>query len=96
MSSCSSSFTHTSHDDSRVFLNINVSWSTFICESQDNDKSHFLSCMLENCLLRNFILDLFFNSLIVLVFYYDFFISVDDDQVSEVAYLCSSDILVKF
>lgn len=35
-----------------IFLNIDAPWSAFICGSQGSGKSHTLSCMLENCLLR--------------------------------------------
>jgi hypothetical protein len=37
--------------DSRIFLNVEASWSDFICESQESGKSHLLSCMLKNCLI---------------------------------------------
>lgn len=39
--------------DSCIFLNVETSWSVFICEFQESDKSHSLSCMLKNCLISN-------------------------------------------
>jgi hypothetical protein len=36
-----------------VLLNTNAPWSAFLCGSQGSGKSHTLSCMLENCLLKD-------------------------------------------
>ena len=36
-----------------VLLNTNSPWSAFLCGSQGSGKSHTLSCMLENCLLKD-------------------------------------------
>lgn len=76
--------------DPRIFLNVNVPWSAFICGSQGSGKSHSLSCMLENCLLPNPVLGLLPQPLSALVFHYDSFTSAAGGQVSEAVYLCSS------
>ncbi|CAL3972168.1 unnamed protein product, partial [Diplocarpon coronariae] len=39
--------------DPRVFFNISAPSSAFICGSQGSGKSHTLSCLLENCLLKS-------------------------------------------
>ena len=41
------------NDDNRMFMNIAEPSSTFICGSQGSGKSHTMSCMLENYLLRS-------------------------------------------
>lgn len=46
-------FPPVAEEDQLVFANIEEPWSTFICGSQGSGKSHTLSCMLENCLLKN-------------------------------------------
>lgn len=35
-----------------VYLNTDAPWSAFLCGSQGSGKSHSLSCILENCLIR--------------------------------------------
>ena len=82
-------------DDPRIFLNVNAPWSAFICGSQGSGKSHSLSCMLENCLLRHPSLGLLPRPLTALVFHYDSFTSTAGGQVSEAAYLCSSGLPVR-
>lgn len=42
-----------SFEDPRVFFNISAPSSAFICGSQGSGKSHTLSCLLENCLLKS-------------------------------------------
>ncbi len=66
----------------------------FICESQESDKSHSLSCMLKNCLISNVCATQLSNSLTELVFHYDSFTSTVDDHACEAVYLCSSEIKV--
>jgi hypothetical protein len=39
--------------DPRLFFNIGVPSSAFICGSQGSGKSHTLSCLLENCLMKS-------------------------------------------
>ncbi|KAI9808627.1 MAG: hypothetical protein M1825_003778 [Sarcosagium campestre] len=81
--------------DPRLFLNVNTPWSAFICGSQGSGKSHTLSCMLEDCLLRATHLWPLPNPLIGLVFHYDKFTSFSSGQVCEAAYLCSTGIPVR-
>jgi len=80
-------------NDGCIFLNINTPWSAFICESQNSEKSHTLSCMLEDCLLLSEVEKLL-SSLAEIVFHYDQFTSDSGGQICEAAYLCSSDISV--
>lgn len=61
----------------------------FICEFQESDKSHSLSCMLKNCLISNVCATQLSNSLTELVFHYDLFTSTVDDHACESAHLCS-------
>jgi hypothetical protein len=39
--------------DPRLFFNISAPSSAFICGSQGSGKSHTLSCLLENCLMKS-------------------------------------------
>ncbi|MCJ1473496.1 hypothetical protein MMC13_002147 [Lambiella insularis] len=86
--------TEYTNDDDRIFLNANTPWSTFICGSQGSGKSHTLSCMLENCLLKSQIGNLP-KPLSALVFHYDKFTSYTSNQICEAAYLCSAGLPVK-
>ncbi len=40
------SFNQSLSEDRRLFVNCNVSWSVFICEVQNSEKSHTLSCLI--------------------------------------------------
>ena len=84
----------TTDDDPRIFQNINAPWSAFICGSQGSGKSHTVSCMLENCLVRNNRLGPLLNPLAGLVFHHDLFASSFGGQVCEAAYLCTAGISV--
>lgn len=70
-----------------VLLNTNSPWSAFLCGSQGSGKSHTLSCMLENCLLKQEELGKNLNPLAGLVFHYD---RSQGSDVCEAAYLCTS------
>ncbi|CAI6338406.1 unnamed protein product [Periconia digitata] len=69
-----------------ILLNTNVPWSAFLCGSQGSGKSHTLSCMLENCLLRHEAVGRNPNPLAGIVFHYD---SSQTSGVCEAAYLSS-------
>jgi hypothetical protein len=60
--------------DPRLFFNISAPSSAFICGSQGSGKSHTLSCLLENCLMKSDVSKLD-NPLATLVFHYDSFTS---------------------
>lgn len=79
--------------DPRVFLNVTTPSSTFICGSQGSGKSHTLSCILENCLIKSGATELP-RPLTGLVFHYDTFVSDVRGAPCEAAYL-SSDMGVK-
>jgi hypothetical protein len=81
--------------DNMVYANMNAPWSAFICGSQGGGKSHTLSCLLENCLLRTSPVGALPNPLAGLVFHYDKFTSTTTSQLCEAAYLCSSGIPVR-
>ena len=81
-------------DDVRLFLNTNTPWSAFICGSQGSGKSHTLSVMLENALIRS-TLGKLPRPLAAIVFHYDTFTSYASNQICESAYLCSAGIPVK-
>ena len=87
-----------SGEDNRLFLNMNAPWSAFICGSQGSGKSHTLSCMLEDGLLRSEAparLGELPKPLAGIVFHYDKFTGVSKTQLCEAAYLCSNGIPVK-
>jgi hypothetical protein len=73
-----------------VLLNTDSPWSAFLCGSQGSGKSHSLSCMLENCLLKDKTIlpkiGLNPNPLAGLVFHYD---RCQGSGVCEAAYLCT-------
>lgn len=79
---------HPSTRDPRVFFNVASPSSTFICGSQGSGKSHTLSCILENCLIRSEANELP-RPLTGLVFHYDTFISDFGGSPCEAAYLLS-------
>ena len=76
--------------DPRLFFNIASPSSTFICGSQGSGKSHTLSCILENCLIRSDANELP-RPLTGLVFHYDTFISDFGGSPCEAAYLSSDE-----
>lgn len=82
-------------EENLVFANMNAPWSTFICGSQGAGKSHTLSCLLENALLRSSAAGNNPNPLAALVFHYDTFTGPESTQLCEAAYLCSSGIPVR-
>ena len=84
-----------SAEENLVYANTNAPWSTFICGSQGAGKSHSLSCLLENSLLRSSPAGVNPNPLAGLVFHFDRFTSYESTQLCEVAYLCSSGIPVR-
>ncbi|RKF60820.1 putative p-loop containing nucleoside triphosphate hydrolase [Erysiphe neolycopersici] len=76
-------------DDPRLFFNISSPSSAFICGSQGSGKSHTLSCLLENCLMRSDLSNLK-NPLSALVLHYDEFTSNSRGTPCEAAYLASN------
>ncbi|PBP25262.1 hypothetical protein BUE80_DR003671 [Diplocarpon rosae] len=78
--------------DPRVYFNISAPSSAFICGSQGSGKSHTLSCLLENCLLRSDAdrMNRLNRPLAGLVFHYDPFISDLKGTPCEAAHLCSN------
>lgn len=81
-------------EDNRLFVNMNAPWSTFICGSQGSGKSHTLSCMLEDALVKSRLGKLP-RPLAGMVFHYDKFTGFSSTQVCEAAYLASTGIPVK-
>ena len=79
--------------DSRLFLNMNVPWSAFICGSQGSGKSHTLSCILEAALQPSKLGKLP-SPLAGMIFHYDKFTGFSASQICEAAYLCSTGIPV--
>ena len=75
-------------EDLRLLFNVSSPSSTFICGSQGSGKSHTLSCMLENCLIRPKVGRLS-NPLTGVVFHYDVFISDTVGSPCEAAFLSS-------
>ena len=74
--------------DSRLFVNMNAPWSTFICGCQGSGKSHTLSCMLEIA-LKSCRLGKLPRPLAGMVFHYDKFTGFAANQICEAAYLSS-------
>jgi hypothetical protein len=75
--------------DPRLFFNISAPSSAFICGSQGSGKSHTLSCLLENCLMKSDVSKLD-NPLAALVFHYDSFTSDIKGTPCETAHLSSN------
>jgi len=75
--------------DPRLFFNISAPSSAFICGSQGSGKSHTLSCLLENCLMKSDVSKLD-NPLAALVFHYDSFTSDIKGTPCEAAHLSSN------
>jgi hypothetical protein len=75
--------------DPRVFFNISAPSSAFICGSQGSGKSHTLSCLLENCLMKSDVSALE-SPLAGLLFHYDSFTSDVRGTPCEAAHLASN------
>ncbi|KAE9378986.1 hypothetical protein N431DRAFT_149871 [Stipitochalara longipes BDJ] len=75
--------------DPRLFFNISAPSSAFICGSQGSGKSHTLSCLLENCLMKSDVSKLD-NPLAGLVFHYDSFTSDVKGTPCEAAHISSN------
>ncbi|KAF4125490.1 Conserved hypothetical, protein [Geosmithia morbida] len=76
--------------DPRIFYNIAVPSSVFICGSQGSGKSHSLSCILENALLPS-VANVLPDPLTGIVFHYDAFISDTGGSPCEAAFISSSE-----
>ncbi|KAI9712698.1 MAG: hypothetical protein M1820_001319 [Bogoriella megaspora] len=76
-----------------ILLNTDTPWSAFICGSQGSGKSHTVSCMLENCLLRSLQPNYgqLPGPLAGVVFHY----GSEMESVCEAAYLCTNGIPVR-
>lgn len=81
--------------NSFVYTNTVAPWSTFICGSQGSGKSHTLSCVLENCLIKSSPAGRLTAPLAGVVFHYDKFTGFSNTQLYEASYLCSSQIPVR-
>ncbi|KAF1956603.1 hypothetical protein CC80DRAFT_593332 [Byssothecium circinans] len=68
-----------------ILLSTNAPWSAFLCGSQGSRKSYTLSCMLENCLLKDETIGRNPKPLAGIVFHYD---SLQGSGVREAAYMC--------
>jgi hypothetical protein len=79
----------TTFKDPRLFFNIAAPSSAFICGSQGSGKSHTLSTLLENCLMKSDVSKLE-NPLAGLVFHYDAFTSYVRGTPCEAAHLSSN------
>ncbi|KAJ5291464.1 hypothetical protein N7478_000715 [Penicillium angulare] len=75
-------------DDPRVFFNVSAPSSTFICGSQGSGKSHTLSCLIEDCLVRSNA-GWLSNPLTAVVFHYDTFICDSGGSPCEAAFIAS-------
>jgi hypothetical protein len=77
--------------DAKVFHNINVPFSTFICGVQGSGKSHTTACMLENALIPSRTLGVLQSPISALVFSYGQSQTVRGDfDVSEAVHLAAS------
>lgn len=76
-------------DDPRIYYNVAVPSSVFICGSQGSGKSHTLSCLLENSMVPSTAAVLP-RPLTGLVFHYDTFSSDHGGAPCEAAYLSSN------
>jgi len=75
--------------DSRIYYNVSVPSSVFVCGSQGSGKSYTLSCLLENCLIPSDAAELP-HPLTGIVFHYDNFVSDHSGAPCEAAYLSSN------
>lgn len=74
-----------------IYSNAAAPWSAFICGSQGSGKSHTLSCLLENSLLKESLVPgRLASPLSAVVMHYDKFTSFASTQLCEAAFLCSS------
>lgn len=80
---------HPCKSDEMFYYNVAAPSSTFICGSQGSGKSHTLSCLLENCLIKSDANELP-RPLTGIVFHYDTFSSDDKGMPCEAAYLSSN------
>jgi hypothetical protein len=78
-----------------VYANVSAPWSAFICGSQGSGKSHTLSCLLENSLIKPSPAGKLTSPLAGLVMHYDKFTAFASTQLCEAAYLYSSGIPVR-
>ena len=82
-------------EENLVYANINAPFSTFICGSQGNGKSHTLSCLLETALIDDGYLGPNPNPLAGVVFHYDKHSGQAAAQICEAAYLASHGVEVE-
>lgn len=75
-----------------VLLNTNAPNSAFICGSQGSGKSYTLSCMLENCLLKDAKVGKLGSPITGIVFHYD---QDATDSIAEAAGLCARGLKVR-
>lgn len=73
--------------DPRLFLNTNVPFSAFICGLQGSGKSHTISCLLENSLIKAPILGVLQQPLSALVLHFCQYTSRSSFQPCEAAFL---------
>lgn len=78
-----------------IYANVAAPWSSFICGSQGSGKSHTLSCLLENSLIKSSPAGRLSSPLAGMVLHYDKFTAFGSTQLCEAAYLCSSGIPVR-
>jgi hypothetical protein len=78
-----------------VYANVSAPWSAFICGSQGSGKSHTLSCLLENALIKSSPAGKLNSPLAGLVMHYDKFTAFASTQLCEAAYLYSFGIPVR-
>jgi hypothetical protein len=78
-----------------IYTNVSAPWSAFICGSQGSGKSHTLSCLLENALIKPSPAGKLSSPLAGLVLHYDKFTAFASTQLCEAAYLCSSKIPIR-
>lgn len=76
-------------NDPRLFFNIATPSSAFICGSQGSGKSHTLSSLLENCLMKSEVSQIE-HPLAGLIFHYDSFTSDERGTPCEAAHLSSN------
>lgn len=79
-------------DNEPILQNVDAPNSTFICGSQGSGKSYTLSCMLENCLLKDKRYGVLKTPVAGIVFHYD---TDSGNSVAEAASLCSRGIKVR-
>ncbi|KAJ5550121.1 hypothetical protein N7461_004819 [Penicillium sp. DV-2018c] len=85
----------TPQEEDLIYTNVSAPWSAFICGSQGSGKSHTLSCLLENALIKPSPTGKLSSPLAGLVVHYDKFTAFASTQLCEAAHLCSSNIPVR-